>query len=61
MQLARLKEKLAALTGKQIELANDTDARLLAGVRLEYDKYMTDDTVRRRLEDMRALLTEKPM
>ncbi len=60
-QLARLSEKLTALTGKQIELANDTDERLLAGVRLEYDKYMTDDTVRRRLEDMRALLTEKPM
>ncbi len=48
-QAARLSDKLARVTGKNIALANRVDPACLGGVRLEFDGKQLDDTVAHRL------------
>ena len=48
-QAARLSDKLARVTGKNIALANRVDPSCLGGVRLEFDGKQLDDTVAHRL------------
>ena len=55
-QTARLTEKLAALTGKQIALDNRVDPACVGGVRLDYEGVQLDDTVAHRLEQVHRLL-----
>ncbi len=55
-QQTRLNKKLAAITGKTIELTNQVDPAVLGGVRLDYDGIRLDDTVSHRLDAVRGLL-----
>jgi F-type H+-transporting ATPase subunit delta len=55
-QQARLTQKLAAITGKQIELHERVDPNCLGGVRLDFDGKRLDDTVAHRLEAVRSML-----
>lgn len=55
-QSRRLTEKLAAITGKTIDLRNRIDPNCLGGVRLDYDGKRLDDTVAHRLEAVRSML-----
>lgn len=55
-QHAKLSEKLAQITGKQIQLKNLLDSTCLGGVRLEYDGKCLDDTVSHRLDAIGNLL-----
>ena len=55
-QARRLAEKLSAITGKQIELTNHLEPKLLGGVRLDYDGKRLDDTITNRLDSIRSLL-----
>lgn len=59
MQLQRLREKLATLTGKQIALTNRVTADVLGGVRLDYDGTRLDDTVAHRLSAIRTMLNSQ--
>ena len=52
----KLTEKLAALTGKAIDLSCKVDPNCLGGVRLDFDGKQVDGTVRRRLDDIRSIL-----
>ncbi len=56
VQKSKLTEKLAAITGKTIELHNQVDPAVLGGVRLDYDGIRLDDTVSHRMDAVRALL-----
>ncbi len=60
-QSARLAEKLAAITGKQIELTNKLDPKCLGGVRLDYDGKRLDGTVAQRLKAISGLLSQTVM
>ena len=55
-QEAKLKEKLAKLTGKTISLVNRVDPEVLGGVRLDYDGKQVDGTVKNRLDSIGSLL-----
>ena len=55
-QRKRLSEKLAAITGKKIELNNRIDPNCLGGIRLDYDGNRLDDTVEHRLNAIRSVL-----
>ncbi len=55
-QAQRLREKLAQMTGKTIDLINLVEPDCLGGVRLEYDGKCTDDTIAHRLENVGKLL-----
>ena len=55
-QAARLSEKLARVTGKNIALANRVDPSCLGGVRLEFDGKQLDDTVEHRLSAIGSML-----
>ena len=55
-QMDKLTEKLAALTGKTVELANRLDEAVIGGVRLEYSGHLMDDTLQHRLESIRRTL-----
>ena len=55
-QSEKLSQKLAAATGKKIELTNRVDPDCLGGVRLDFDGKRLDDTVSHRLESVRAML-----
>ena len=55
-QHTRLCEKLAQITGKQIQLTNQQDPSCLGGMRLEYDGKCLDDTVSHRLDAIGNLL-----
>ena len=55
-QAAKLSNKLAAITGKTIELQNRVDPGCLGGVRLDYDGKRVDGTVASRLDAVRSLL-----
>ncbi len=55
-QADKLREKLCALTGKQVSLSNRVDPRVLGGVRLDYDGKQLDDTVAHRLASIRTML-----
>ena len=55
-QREALARRLAEVTGKRIELRCRIDARLLGGVRLEYDGKMVDGTALGRLQGIRKEL-----
>ena len=55
-QRQRLGDKLAAITGKKIELNNRIDPNCLGGIRLDYDGKRLDDTVEHRLSAIRSVL-----
>ena len=55
-QQQRLSDKLAAITGKQIELRGRIDPNCLGGIRLDYDGKRLDDTVEHRLSAIRSVL-----
>lgn len=55
-QSARLKEKLAAITGKTVALVNRVDPAVLGGVRLDYDGKRVDGTVKNRLDAIGNML-----
>ncbi|MGM9601965.1 MAG: ATP synthase F1 subunit delta [Faecousia sp.] len=55
-QTEKLKEKLASITGKTIELTNRVEQGCLGGVRLSYDGKCVDDTIAHRLDNIRSLL-----
>ena len=55
-QMDKLTEKLAALTGKTVELANRLDEAVIGSVRLEYSGHLMDDTLQHRLESIRRTL-----
>lgn len=56
IQSAKLSEKLAALTGKTIELHNRVDPSCMGGMRLDYDGKRLDDTVAHRLQQIGSML-----
>lgn len=49
----RLRDKLAAVTGKQVELTCEVDPALISGIRLQMNGEQFDGSVRRRLEDLK--------
>ena len=49
----RLKDKLAAVTGRQIDLTVTVEPELLGGIRLDMDGTRLDGTLRRRLDSIR--------
>lgn len=55
-QVARLAEKLSAITGKNAQIANRVDPDCLGGVRLDYDGKRVDGSVANRLETVRKML-----
>lgn len=55
----RLRERLAQLTGKQIQLSCSVDPALLGGIRLESEGRQLDGSVRGRLEALRRSLLQK--
>ena len=55
-QAEKLTAKLAAITGKHVELINRIDPSCLGGVRLDYDGQRLDDTVSHRMATIRDLL-----
>jgi len=55
-QKAKLSEKLAAMTGKKIELKNLVDPALLGGVVLRYEGSEVDGSVKERLSALRRRL-----
>lgn len=57
-QLAALREKLAALTGKTVALENRTDPALIGGITLRYGGVQLDDSIQNRLERLRRSLSE---
>ena len=50
----KLTQKLAALTGKTIDLTVKVDPSVLGGVRLDMDGVRLDGTVRHRLDAIRS-------
>ena len=57
-QEQRLRQKLAAITGKEICLLCSVDESVLGGMRLDYDGKRLDDTLQHRLQTIRQLLTD---
>ena len=57
-QQAALSQKLAAVTGKTIQLCNRVDESVLGGIRLDYNGVQLDDTLTHRLGDIRAKLKD---
>ena len=55
-QTEKLTAKLAAITGKHVELINRIDPSCLGGVRLDYDGQRLDDTVSHRMATIRDML-----
>ena len=55
-QYAALSQKLAAVTGKTIQLHNKLEPEVLGGIRLDYDGKSLDGTVQHRLEGIRKAL-----
>lgn len=55
-QQKRLVEKLAQQTGKQIEATFDVDKALIGGVRVSYENYVLDGSVRGGLNRLRESL-----
>ncbi len=49
----RLQEKLAAVTGKQVELTCEVDPSLISGIRLQMNGEQFDGSVRRRLDNLK--------
>ena len=58
VQAAKLRRKLSAITGQQIELENRIDPACLGGVRIDYDGKRVDDTVTGRIERLHNMLKD---
>lgn len=58
VQAARLRRRLSAITGRQIELENRIDPACLGGVRIDYDGRRADDTVSGRIERLHNMLRD---
>ena len=56
VQMQKLTEKLAATTGKQIDLQCSVDPAQLGGLRLSYDGKQVDGTVKTKLDTIGKLL-----
>lgn len=54
----KLKDRLAVVTGKRIELSCQVDPACLGGVRLEMDGQQLDGTVQTRLDNIRRQLAQ---
>lgn len=48
-----MQEKLAAVTGKQVELTCEVDPSLISGIRLQMNGEQFDGSVRRRLDNLK--------
>ena len=57
-QQARLKEKLEAISGKEIMMELKTDPSVLAGVRVELDGKLFDGTVKGRLAELSRRISD---
>ena len=57
-QQTALLQKLAAVTGKTIQLHNRVDETVLGGIRLDYNGIRLDDTLAHRLGDIRNKLKD---
>ena len=57
-QMEKLAGKLSALTGKNAVLTNECDPSVIGGVSLVCDGAQFDGSIRARLEDLRAKLSE---
>ncbi|MBO5891843.1 MAG: ATP synthase F1 subunit delta [Oscillospiraceae bacterium] len=57
-QYTALSQKLAAVTGKTIQLHNRVDEAVLGGIRLDYNGIRLDDTLAHRLGDIRTKLKD---
>ncbi len=55
-QLSRMKEKLAAKTGKTIIIKNTVDSSILGGVKLRYSGIQIDGSVKTRLDSFEKIL-----
>lgn len=55
-QSDRLCKKLAAITGKTIQLTNKLEPSVLGGIRLDYDGKRLDGTIAQRLDGIRKTL-----
>lgn len=55
-QQAALSKKLAAMTGKRVELSNVVDPRVLGGVTLRFGGVQLDGSLQARLEELRQSL-----
>lgn len=55
-QSGRLRQKLATVTGKTIDLYNRVEPNCIGGIRLDYDGKRVDDTASHRLASVGALL-----
>ena len=58
-QTAKLKEKLASISGKKIELIIKTDPGVIAGIKVELDGKELDGTVNGRLSGISRTLKER--
>ena len=56
-QIARLSDKIAAITGKTVILTNECDPSLIGGVTLFFDGSRFDGSIRSRLENFRQQLS----
>ena len=57
-QLAALRAKLTALTGKTVVIRNTTDPTILGGMKLRYSGLQLDGSVRSRLDAFERSLKE---
>ena len=57
-QKQALKQKLSAMTGKQVELDNRIEPALIGGIRLRYAGVQLDGSIQNRLETLRRNLAE---
>lgn len=55
-QLRRLRDKLCAVTGKNVELSCTVDPALIGGIRLTVNNTLFEGSVRAKLDQMRASL-----
>ena len=56
-ELAEIKKKLEALTGKQVDINSTVDASLIGGARARIGSVIYDGTIRNQLNKMRHQLT----
>lgn len=56
-QVSGLREKISKVTGKKVEMICRIDPACLGGVRLIYDGKQIDGTLKRRMDNLNALLT----
>lgn len=56
-QSSRLRDKLCALTGKNVELSCTVDPALIGGIRLTVNNTLLEGSIRAKLDQMRASLS----